>query len=55
MSLPAASLIAGIVQVYDPVAYCASLLVIVITCIVAASVPAIRAVRIDPIAALRQD
>jgi ABC-type antimicrobial peptide transport system permease subunit len=55
MSLPVASLIAHIVQVFDPLAYGASLLVIVIACVVAALIPATRAARIDPIAALRQD
>jgi ABC-type antimicrobial peptide transport system permease subunit len=43
------------VQVLDPVPYGASLLVIVIACIVAVSIPAIAAARIDPIAALRQE
>jgi ABC-type lipoprotein release transport system permease subunit len=37
------------------VAYAASLLVIVTACILAASVPAVRAARLDPIATLRQD
>jgi predicted permease len=55
MSLPIASLIVHIVQVFDPVAYVVSLLVIVIGCLVAAFIPAMRAARIDPIAALRQD
>ena len=52
---PVASLIAGIVYVFDPVAYAASLLVIVTSCVLAASVPAFRAARLDPIATLRMD
>jgi predicted permease len=55
MSLPIASLVVHIVQVFDPVAYGASLLVVVVSCVVAALIPAMRAARIDPIAALRQD
>lgn len=55
MSTPAASQIDGIVHVFDPVAYAASLLCIVTACVFAASIPAVRAARIDPIATLRQD
>ena len=55
MATPAASEIGGIVHVFDPVAYAASLLVIVTACVLAASVPALRAARIDPIATLRKD
>jgi ABC-type antimicrobial peptide transport system permease subunit len=36
-------------------AYAASLLVIVIACLLGASVPALRAARVDPIATLRND
>ena len=36
-------------------AYGASLLVIVTSCVLAASVPALRAARVDPIATLRKD
>jgi hypothetical protein len=43
------------IRVFDPMAYVASLLVIVVACVLAASVPALRAARVDPIAALRQD
>lgn len=43
------------VRVFDPMAYAASLLVIVIACVLAASVPALRAARVDPIATLRTD
>ena len=55
MSTPAASQIGDIVRVFDPVAYAASLLVIVTSCVLAVSVPALRAARIDPIATLRND
>jgi predicted permease len=43
------------VRVFDPMAYAASLLVIVIACVAGASVPALRAARVDPIATLRSD
>jgi hypothetical protein len=42
------------VRVFDPMAYAASLLVIVFACVLAASVPALRAARVDPIATLRK-
>ncbi len=43
------------IRVFDPMAYAASLLVIVFACVLAASVPALRAARVDPIATLRND
>jgi len=52
---PAASTIDATVRVFDPVAYALSGLVVVIACAMAASVPAMRACRLDPVAALRQD
>jgi predicted permease len=55
MSTPIAAEIGGSVNVFDPVAYAAGLLVIVSSCVVAVSVPAWRAARIDPIATLRKD
>jgi len=55
MSTPAAARIGGIVDVFDPLAYAASLLCIVTACALAASIPALRAARIDPIATLRQE
>ena len=55
MSTPAASQIGAVVHVFDPVAYAASLLLVVTTCALAASVPALRAARLDPIATLRND
>jgi ABC-type antimicrobial peptide transport system permease subunit len=51
----AASEIGGVVDVLDPVAYVASTLIIAMACLLAVSVPALRATRIDPIATLRKD
>ena len=39
----------------DPVAYVASLLVIVAACLLAAWIPAARAARLDPMRTLRQE
>jgi predicted lysophospholipase L1 biosynthesis ABC-type transport system permease subunit len=55
LATPAAEQIASTVRLFDPVAYAASLLCIVLACTSAAVIPALRAGRIDPIAALRQD
>jgi putative ABC transport system permease protein len=55
MATPAASEIGGFVRVFDPLAYAASMLVIVTACLLATSVPALQAARLDPIATLRQD
>ena len=55
LATPAARQIGSIVRLFDPVAYAASLLCIVTACACAALLPALRAGRIDPIAALRQD
>ena len=46
---------ARVVRLFDPVAYAASLLCIVAACAAAALIPALRAGRINPVAALRQD
>jgi predicted permease len=46
---------AGLVHGVDPVAYAASLLVIVTACVLAASIPTLRAARIDPMTTLRQE
>jgi predicted permease len=54
MSLTASE-IANTVRVLDPLAYAAGLLVIVFACVLGASVPALRAARVDPIATLRND
>jgi ABC-type antimicrobial peptide transport system permease subunit len=45
----------GWMHLLDPVAYLSSVLVIVTSCVLAVSVPALRAARIDPIATLRKD
>ena len=55
LSLPDAALIADVVHVFDPLAYGASLLFIVMSCAAAAWIPARRAALIDPIATLRED
>jgi predicted permease len=55
ISTPAASQIGNAVRVLDPLAYAVSLLVIVTACVLAASVPALRAAHVNPIAALRDD
>ena len=55
IATPIAAEIGDSVDVRDPVAYVASLLVIVTVCMLAVTVPALRAARIDPIATLRRD
>ncbi len=55
LSTPIAEQIAATVALFDPVAYAASLACIVAACAVAALVPALRASRVNPLAALRQD
>jgi predicted permease len=55
VSLPVVGLVADAVRLFDPLAYAASLLCIVIACLLAASIPAIRAARTDPIAPLREE
>jgi ABC-type antimicrobial peptide transport system permease subunit len=55
MATPAAAEIGGVVDVFDPVAYAASVLVIATACVIAVSVPTLRAARLDPIATLRKD
>jgi predicted permease len=55
MSRPAAARIGAIVHVFDPIAYGASMLCIVAACALAASMPALRAARIDPMATLRRE
>jgi ABC-type antimicrobial peptide transport system permease subunit len=44
-----------IVHVLDPVAYAASLLIIIAACLAAATIPAARAARLDPALTLRQE
>ena len=55
LATPAAEQIGESVRLFDPVAYAASLLCIVAACACAALIPALRAGRIDPVGALRQD
>jgi predicted lysophospholipase L1 biosynthesis ABC-type transport system permease subunit len=55
LATPLASTVADIVRLNDPLAYAASLLCIVLTCALAAAIPARRAARIDPMTVLRQD
>ena len=55
LATPAAAGIGQFVQVLDPVAYAVSLLIIVAACLVAASIPANRAARLDPTQTLRQE
>jgi hypothetical protein len=55
LATPAAAAIGQIVPVLDPVAYAASLVVIVAACLVAAAIPATRAARLDPTRTLRQE
>ena len=55
LATPVGAPISRIVQVTDPVAYLASLGVIVTACLLAAWIPAARAARIDPMRTLRQD
>ena len=55
LASPAGALIGQIVHVTDPVAYAASLIVIIAACLVAAWIPATRAARVDPMRTLRQE
>jgi predicted lysophospholipase L1 biosynthesis ABC-type transport system permease subunit len=55
MATPAAAEIGDTVNVLDPVAYIASALVILTACLIAVSVPTLRAIHVDPIATLRKD
>jgi hypothetical protein len=55
LASPVGALISKIVHVTDPVAYFASLGVIVAACLFAAWIPASRAAKVDPMRALRQE
>jgi hypothetical protein len=55
LATPAAATIGEIVHVLDPAAYAVSLVIIIAACLVAASIPASRAARLDPMRALRQE
>ena len=55
LATPVGALISTIVYVTDPVAYLASLGVIVAACLLAAWIPAARAAKVDPLRTLRQE
>jgi len=55
LATPAGAMIGEIVHVNDPVAYAASLIVIIAACLLAAWIPASRASRVDPMQTLRQE
>jgi ABC-type antimicrobial peptide transport system permease subunit len=55
LATPFGEFIAQIVHVTDPVAYLTSVLIIVAACVAAAALPAVRATRLDPMRALRQE
>jgi predicted permease len=55
LATPAAEQIGSIVSLLDPVAYGASIVCIVAACAGAALIPALRAGRVNPLAALRQE
>ena len=55
LATPAAGPIGQIVHVLDPVAYAVSLLIVIAACLMAASIPATRAARLDPTRTLRQE
>jgi predicted permease len=55
LATEAGAFISEIVHVTDPVAYAGSLLVIVAACLLAASIPASRAAKLDPMKTLRQE
>ena len=55
IAMPAGATISEIVHVTDPLAYVASLLVVVAACLLAAWIPATRAARVDPMRTLRQE
>ena len=55
IAMPAGALITQIVHITDPVAYAASLIVIIAACLAAAWIPASRAARVDPMKTLRQE
>ena len=55
LATPFADQIAATVSLFDPIAYAGSLACIILACVGAALVPALRAGRVNPLAALRQD
>ncbi|MBY0497356.1 MAG: ABC transporter permease [Cyanobacteria bacterium] len=55
IATPTAGVIGEVVHVTDPLAYAASIILIVAVCLLAAAVPAMRASRLDPMTTLRQE
>jgi predicted permease len=55
LSTSGAAAIGELIHVFDPAAYAASLFIIVVACLAAASIPAARAARLDPALTLRQE
>jgi predicted permease len=55
MASPLASEVGAVVRVFDPAAYAMGLVVIVLACMAASSVPALRAVHVNPSVMLRKD
>lgn len=55
LATPAAEAIGSTVRPLDPLAYAAAVLCVLAACACAALVPALRAGRVDPVTALRQD
>jgi hypothetical protein len=55
LASPGAEQIGSTVRLFDPLAYAASLVFIVVACACAGLIPALRAARIDPIGALKQN
>jgi predicted permease len=55
LATPAAETIGSVVRPLDPLAYAAAVLCVIAACACAALVPALRAGRVDPVVALRQD
>lgn len=55
LALPDAAAMGNVVSVLDPIAYSGSVLFIIAACLLAASVPAMRASRLDPMQTLRED
>jgi len=55
LATPVGAYISQIVHITDPVAYLASLGIIVAACLLAAWIPAARAAKVDPMRTLRQE
>ena len=55
LASPAGAGLGEVVRVLDPVAYAAAVVIILAACLAAASIPASRAARLEPTAALRQE